>query len=78
MIKELEGYDWSEAFEYGYPTPAVPMAYIGLDSFTTEDVRSVAGSYEGENDGDSWMVYGELNDGRWFYLEAWCDYTGWD
>ena len=24
------------------------------------------------------MCYGQLNDGRWFYLEAGCDYTGWD
>lgn len=41
-------------------------------------MQELYGISEGENDGQPWMCYGLLKDGRYFYLEAWCDYTGWD
>ena len=41
-------------------------------------VKRVIKSKEGENDGDEWLIVGELWDGRFFSLRAWCDYTGWD
>ena len=33
---------------------------------------------EGENDGASWICAGKLKEGDYFFLTAWCDYTGWD
>ena len=33
---------------------------------------------EGANDGDDWICLGRLKTGRWFFLSAGCDYTGWD
>lgn len=60
----LDSYDWREAFEY---------ADFGID-----EVKRVIAYDEGENDGDSWVLVAELNDGRFGYVDAWCDYTGWD
>ena len=61
----IGGYDWDNAFEYA-------------NGFTRHDIKEVLGVQEGENDGPSWIIYGELMDGRYFFLSAGCDYTGWD
>lgn len=80
-------YDWKEAFGYaGEPgtnatanlLEAVPGSEIDANEFRMEDVFGVVAESTGENDGDSWICYGVLKDNRWFFLEAWCDYTGWD
>ena len=60
------------------PTAAVPGSSVSVERFARKDVAHVEALSEGENDGDPWLCLGELTDGRWFYLEAWCDYTGWD
>lgn len=60
----LDSYDWQEAFQY---------ADFGID-----EVKNVIAYEEGENDGASWVLVAELNDGRFGYVDAWCDYTGWD
>lgn len=65
-IQELsESYDWTEAFSYA-------------NGFGIDDVAEIRNAAEGENDGDDWIIWGRLKDGRWFYLRAGCDYTGWD
>ena len=76
MLKELDTYDWEEAFKYTSPRD---MSAFGCHNllFAREDVLEIYGIIEGENDGDPWRLYGKLNDGRYFYLEAGCDYTGW-
>lgn len=88
MLKELEGYDWQEAFcyagdpqgSYGLPDVrrAHPTSSVSLDGFGREDVVKITALDEGENDGPEWVCLGKLRDGRWFYLSAGCDYTGWD
>lgn len=88
MPIELEDWNWHEAFGYAGeieacgcqpPSQAVPMgAQIPLNPFSREDVKKVHAYAEGENDGPSWVCIGELWDGRFFHLEAGCDYTGWD
>jgi len=84
---ELEGYDWKEAFGYagepeahgsGVPTEAVPGSGIATTPFSRVDVAEVLATAEGENDGPNWLCVGKLKDGRWFALDAGCDYTGWD
>lgn len=77
MKKELGSYDWEEAFKYASPQAAVPTKKYDLSPFKREDVEVISGLVEGENDGESWIIYGKLKDGRWFFLAAWCDYTGW-
>ncbi len=80
--------DWKSAFAYagevggsGHGSPDVRPAFPGLEidcrPFNRRAVRRVVVSQEGEKDGDSWMCVGELWDGRFFALTAWCDYTGW-
>jgi hypothetical protein len=90
MLKELEGYDWGCAFEYaGGPAEygsygsadlrrANPVGNVSLDPFGREDVVKIAGIVEGMNDEAPWECLGKLKDGRWFFLSAGCDYTGWD
>lgn len=64
-LSVLQDYDWREVFRYA-------------GQFGTSDVEAILGLREGENDGANWLMYGQLKDGRYFYLSAGCDYTGWD
>ena len=87
MLKELDDYDWAEAFGYaGEPDregqakirPAFPTGSYVLTPFSREDVEEICAMRAGEHDEESWLIYGRLKDGRWFSLEVGCDYTGWD
>lgn len=78
MLAELNSYDWQEAFAYASPEPVIAGRKMDCSPFTRDDVAAIHGIEEGENDGPSWIIYGLLDDGRWFFLEAGCDYTGWD
>lgn len=86
MLEELNTYDWAEVFgegDGGNCTPIVPNLLptdnvTGGGTFSRENVVEIAGMVEGENDGDDWVVYGLLKDGRWFVARGGCDYTGWD
>lgn len=60
----LSDYNWNEAF--------------GFASFNIDEVEEILATDEGCNDGDSWLAVGKLKDGNYFFLSAWCDYTGWD
>jgi hypothetical protein len=59
-----DDYDWQEAFAYS----PVPM----------DDVAETIVSVDGENDGPEWLGVFRLRDGRFLFLTAGCDYTGWD
>lgn len=88
MLKELDSYNWNEAFGYvGEPKTyarenlsisPVLGEVVEITPFTRENVVEIYALYEGEHDGESWHIAGKLADGRHFYLEAYCDYTGWD
>lgn len=89
MLKELEGYDWENAFAYaGESEPlaysrsahveAIPGEEVSVSPFARADVEELIGLALGEKDGDAWVCAGRLTDGRWFCLSASCDYTGWD
>lgn len=64
MLKIFEDYDWSEAC-------------VSAD-LNPDDVAEVFDMEEGENDGNSWLMLGRLKDDSFFFMSAWCDYTGWD
>ena len=87
MLEILDDYDWACAFEYagevthhhGNGSPQPTFGYDGsTDEFTREDVEEVIGLHVGERDYESWCGVFKLKDGRFAYLEAGCDYTGWD
>ena len=70
-------YDWREAFKYA----DAPQPCAGFDGPTTiaaiDDVAEVVASDDGENDGPDWVGVFRLRDGRFLFLTAGCDFTGW-
>jgi len=84
---EGDNYDWREALhaeeEQGRKC-SKHTKFLALgpekkpsDPFTWADVSSVIASSEGQHDERDWLAVGELDDGRFFFLQAGCDYTGW-
>lgn len=71
-----DDFDWKEAFTYGNTIRTATGC--PKDGFGIQDVAEVLAASPGENDGPSWMMAGKLKDGRFFFLDAGCDYTGWD
>jgi hypothetical protein len=93
MLKELDDYSWGEAFGYAGELDTCANRYgdyskvthvefttekVHTSPFNREDVVEIIAMSEGENDGPNWLIVGHLNDGRYFSLDAGCDYTGWD
>lgn len=84
---QLRGGDWQSVFAYaGEPDAGDGSASVGAvppgsdvptKPFSRWDVAEVLGTSEGENDRQNWLVYGRLKDGRYFFITAGCDYTGW-
>lgn len=77
MIEQLNDYDWTQAFETS-DVRSLPGSSVATTPFGREDVLTVLSSSEGCRDESPWLMVGLLKDGRFFYLEAGCDYTGWD
>jgi hypothetical protein len=85
--EELCEGNWKHCFAYaGEPDAgdgeasiksARPGEDIPLTSFSRWDVAQVLGTSEGENNVQNWLCYGQLRDGRYFFLTSGCDYTGW-
>ncbi len=73
-----ESYDWREAFDVSGVECCLGAGYVSKDHISVTDVKNVIAADEGYNDGDSWVAIVETKDGRFAYVEAWCDYTGWD
>lgn len=84
MLKELDDFDWGEVFgDVGCASNQQKVrAALGFtgstERFTREDVVEIRHITNGENDGEDWRAVGRLIDGRWFFVDGWCDYTGWD
>lgn len=74
---ELDGYDWEEAFRYADGRPVLGTT-AAPGYFSREDVAEVIALSEGENEGPDWLAVVRLHDGRFGFLSAGCDYTGWD
>lgn len=49
-----------------------------MSEMDPKNIASVDRRRDGENDEASWLAMGQTHDGRWWFLSAWCDYTGWD
>lgn len=64
ILAILNEYDWREAMEYC--------------DWITSDVAEIIAMDEGENEGANWIMVVRLKDGRFGFLSAGCDYTGWD
>jgi len=54
------------------------LEYNPQEGITPDTIDRVLAVWQGENDGDSWRWVLALTDGRFAYVNGWCDYTGWD
>lgn len=70
-------YNWKEAFLFGIKPNTVSVDGDESDVFI-DDVVEVVAMDSGANDELDWLMLGKLKDGRYFFLAAGCDYTGWD
>ena len=77
MDDRLKSYDWEEAFRYAAMPQVVGRATVSTNEFTRDDVKLIISIADGQNDGASWIGAFQLCDGRYAFLSAWCDYTGW-
>jgi hypothetical protein len=75
--RQLDDYDWEQAFLYADGRPVLGTT-APAGPFTREDVAEVIALSEGENDGPDWLAVVRLHDGRFGFVSAGCDYTGWD
>lgn len=85
---EIRGYDWHHVFECvgsaegnSYNTPSVSVCQGSSakpDEFNRSDVKQVIAVADGEHDGPDWIGVFLLKDGRFAFVRAGCDYTGWD
>ena len=75
-----EDWDWGEAFAYASDEHTTAVLGWGGDAsgFRRADVAEVIAASAGEDDGANWVGVFRLVDGRYAYLEAGCNYTGWD
>lgn len=69
--------DWKEVFDYADKPMAVLQADVSCEGFTREDVAEIIAIEDGENDESEWIGVFRLNDGRFAFLTAGCDFTGW-
>lgn len=68
-------------YSTAYNNPAVSAAAgsnASADPFQRVDVAEVIATADGANDEAAWLGVFRLKDGRFAFLSASCDYTGWD
>jgi len=86
----IDGYNWGEAFNYARDVRRevryvqdVRSEHLVEVLVRREDVAEVLGAEDGRfrparaNDEGAWIGLFKLRDGRYMFLTAWCDYTGW-
>lgn len=80
ILTILNDYDWKYAFDFaGKPEWCVGSLATGVsDPVVIENVVELLAFEEGANDGPEWICLGRVKDGRYFFLSAGCDYTGWE
>lgn len=82
MLPELEDYDWKKVFHYADGSKASPQNVVFNPSVPTnpatrEDVVEIIAMADGEPDGAEWLGMFKLTDGRYLFVAAGCDFTGW-
>lgn len=76
MLEPLNNYDWEEVFKYAEPQVVI-CGNCADTQFAREDVVEILRMHDGCNDDEPWLGLFRLKDGRFAYIEAGCDYTGW-
>lgn len=78
-------YPYSHLGQYGYDTDAIRKDVLGyeVDKKVVEQefpdkIAEYYWIHPGVNDEESWLAFGRLESGAYFFYKAWCDYTGFD
>ena len=75
-------YDYREAFRVANESGIAPVPGMhssgAAKSFGVDDVAETLAFSRGENDESDWLWVGILRDGRFAFVQAGCDFTGWD
>jgi len=80
MLKELQNPNLEEAFnniDFNV-TPALMVENVLTNRFSIEDISKIVWNAEGERGGLPYLLLGELNDGRWFFLNSNQCWSDWD
>jgi hypothetical protein len=87
---DLNDYDWRQVFAFagdeapdGCFQPCIGVsACFGANVSTAPvrwaNVQTIIAAAEGERDGPDWLIVVQLTDGRFAFIQAGCDFTGWD
>lgn len=83
VTKRLSDYDWTVILSAeparGRPWVNATAGFTGsVAPFNRRDIRHIIGISDGENDGADWIAVFLLWDGRYVFVSAGCDRTGWD
>jgi hypothetical protein len=62
--EDFDDYDWKE--------------FIGYAEFDEVDIMNTLAQAEGYNEGPEWLGIYLLKNGKYGFVSAGCDYTGWD
>lgn len=83
---EIAAYEWKDNYAYSsylshlgsWETRGCPQP--GMYEYKTEcqDIARVFSYQKGVNGEDSWIMYGELEDGSVFHFRGSCDFTGFE
>ncbi len=78
LSKMMNDYAWCEAMAIA-KSPYAVEGYTGPLTFNGwDDIADIVACDNGENDGRAWIALFQLKDGRYLWLSASCDCTGWD
>lgn len=78
LPERIRDNDWCQVFSFAGHEPREAGIGGGIaPGFDHEDVAEVLYTDEGEREGDSWIGVFKLKDGRFAFVSAGCDYTGW-
>ena len=78
-LRELrDDWDWNEAFGRSGKASNPITREVEERQYKTGDVVEIVAISVGENDERPWVGLFLMDDGRYLFVDAWCDYTGWD
>jgi hypothetical protein len=93
LPERIRSYDWAAVFEFCGPIEGDSSHCCGNEEinvsaalgstaspapFQRVDVADVIACSDGEHEDRSWVLVARLKDGRFAFVSASCDYTGWD
>lgn len=73
-----QGDEHNTAFNHGLAQPTEGVKRWKPKAYKRSDVAEIIAIEDGDRDGPQWIGVFKMRDGRYLFVEAGCDYTGWD